>query len=85
LETKYLVKVEQAEKPPKPSKESLEILKGAISKKMLSNMKKECVNCPVIGRYVPFLDCFACVSFIRRVKGEVHCAGTEFRLKSKQI
>lgn len=78
-----MVKVEPSEKPLRPSKESLELLKGAISKKMLSKMKKECVNCPVVGRYVPFLDCFACVSFIRRVKGEVHCAGTEFKLKYK--
>ncbi|MEM2909565.1 MAG: hypothetical protein QXO01_00640 [Nitrososphaerota archaeon] len=83
METKYLVKVEQTEKSLKQSKESLELLKGAISKKMLSKMKKERVNCPVVGRYVPFLDCFACVSFIRRVKGEVHCAGIEFRLKSR--
>lgn len=83
METKYLVKVERTEKSLKPSKQSLELLKGAISKKMVSSMKREQVNCPVAGRYVPFLDCFACISFIRRVKGEVHCAGIGFGLRSK--
>lgn len=81
METKYIVKVEQASKHMRPSKEALESLKGAIGAKLISKMKEEYVVCPLRGSSVPFIDCFACVSFIRRVKGEVHCAGKEFRIK----
>ncbi len=82
MDVKYYVEVKQAAKSMKPSKEALEILKNAVSGKMLSRMKKEYVDCPVVGSQVPFVDCFACVSFIRRVKGVVHCAGIEKRLKT---
>ena len=38
-------------------------------------MKKESVDCPVVKEEVGFLVCFLCPSFLRRVTGEVHCAG----------
>ncbi|HEY6283864.1 MAG TPA: hypothetical protein VIW22_08075 [Nitrososphaerales archaeon] len=41
----------------------------------MSKMKKESVNCPVVNKEVAFLVCFACPSFLRRVKGVVDCAG----------
>ncbi len=44
---------------------------------MLSRMKKEYVECPIAKDRVPFLICFVCPSFIRRVKGVVHCKGEE--------
>ena len=33
------------------------------------------LGCPVVKGEVGFLICFACPSFVRRVTGEVHCAG----------
>ncbi|MCP8315516.1 MAG: hypothetical protein H3Z52_09930 [archaeon] len=57
------------------SKEVTASLKGVVSGKMMSRMKREAIQCPVIKEELPFLECFACESFIRRIKGEVHCAG----------
>lgn len=81
-DVKYLVKVQTSEKPVKPAKEALNVLKGSVSAKAMSRMKKEFVFCPVVTSDVPFLECFACVSFVRRVKGEVHCAGIERRIRT---
>jgi hypothetical protein len=72
---KYFVKVSQKEKAFNVPKEVTASLKGVVSGKMMSRMKHESVQCPVIKEEVPFLECFACESFIRRIKGEVHCAG----------
>ncbi len=80
-EAKYHVEVKTAEKAFKVDKKVREILKGAVSGKMMSRMKKEYVECPVAGRQIPFLECFACISFIRRVRGVVHCAGEGFGLR----
>lgn len=80
-EMKYEVKIEAAEKAFRVDKRVREVLKGAVSGRMMSRMKKEYVECPLAGKRVPFLECFACVSFIRRVKGVVHCAGEEFKLR----
>jgi hypothetical protein len=76
-DTKYVVKVYQSPKPKRvPKVVSLE-LKGGASPKMISRMKKESVDCPLVKAEVSFLVCFACPSFLRRVIGEVHCAGIE--------
>lgn len=80
-EPKYSVKVEVAEKAFRVDKRVKGVLKGAVSAKMMRRMSREYVECPVAGKRVPFLECFACASFIRRVKGVVHCAGKEFRLR----
>ncbi len=72
---KYKVDVFVAEKPRKVPKEVVGELKGAVSSKMMSRMKKESVNCPVVKKEVAFLVCFACPSFLRRVKGVVDCLG----------
>ncbi len=80
-QARYHVEVKSADKALRVDKRVKEILKGAVSGKMMSRMKKEYVECPVAGKQVPFLECFACISFIRRIKGVVHCAGEEFRLK----
>ena len=81
METKFYVEVKQAQRSLKPDPAAVNILKSAVSGKMLSRMKKEYVSCPLINGDVPFLDCFACVSFIRRVKGVVHCAGIEKKIR----
>jgi len=74
-ETKYVVPIFAPEKPKRIPKEVSQELKGGASPKMISRMKKESVNCPVVGAEVGFLVCFACPSFIRRVSGKVDCAG----------
>ena len=72
---KYLVKVYPSLKPRRVPKLVSEELKGSAGPKAISRMKKESVDCPVVKREVGFLICFACPSFLRRVSGEVHCAG----------
>jgi hypothetical protein len=74
-ETKYVVKVFQSPKPKKVPKVVSTELKGSAGAKSIARMKKESVDCPVVKTEVAFLVCFACPSFIRRVKGEVDCAG----------
>ncbi len=74
-DTKFFVKVFPAQKPKKVPKAVTEALKGVASAKAMGRMKKESVECPVVKHEVGFLVCFACPSFIRRVSGEVHCAG----------
>jgi len=74
-QTKYSVKVMKREKPFRISKDTKAILKGVVSGKMMKNLRYESVSCPVVKDEIPFLQCFVCESFIRRFKGEVHCAG----------
>jgi hypothetical protein len=74
-ETKFVVKIYPAVKPKKVPKVVSTELKGVASGKQMSRMKKESVDCPVVKAEVSFLVCFACPSFIRRVLGEVDCAG----------
>lgn len=81
VEAKYFVKVMDADKTLRVSREVSELVKNLVGGKMVQKMKKEYVDCPVAGKQVPFLECYLCVSFIRRVKGEVHCAGIEYKLK----
>jgi len=80
-ETKYLVKVHEAKRALRVDKEVEEAVKGALGRKMIRKMKREYVECPVANRRVSFLECFTCISFIRRVKGVVHCSGEGFRRK----
>lgn len=81
MEPKYYVKIIESAKPLKPDPRVKDILKGALSPKMMSRLKKEYVHCPVIEKDLPFLNCYACVSFIRRIKGVVHCAGGPCEIK----
>ena len=72
---KYVVKIKEAPKPKRIPKVVTEQLKGVAIAKAMSRMKKENVDCPVLNQEVGFLVCFACPSFVRRVSGEVNCAG----------
>ncbi len=74
-ETKFFVKVYPSPSPKKVPKQVTDELKGVASGKAIARMKKESVDCPVVKREVGFPVCFACPSFLRRVTGEVHCAG----------
>ncbi|MEM1737376.1 MAG: hypothetical protein QW325_00300 [Nitrososphaerota archaeon] len=79
-EARFVLKVERAEKPLKIEKETSEALKALTGKRLLD--KREYVECPLKGEKVSFLRCFVCTSFIRRVKGLVHCSGERFEIKS---
>jgi hypothetical protein len=74
---KFVVKVHEATKPKRIPKVVTTQLKGVASAKSVARMKKESVDCPVLNQEVGFLVCFACPSFVRRVIGEVNCAGVE--------
>ena len=71
----FVVKVKEAPNPKRIPKVVTEQLKGVASGKAMARMKKESVDCPVVKAEVGFLVCFACPSFVRRVTGEVNCAG----------
>lgn len=79
-EARFVLKVERAEKPLRVEKEVSEALKVLAGKRLLD--KREYIECPLKGESVPFLRCFVCVSFIRRVKGFVYCSGERFEIKS---
>lgn len=49
-------------------------LKG-VSPKMLKKMKEESVDCPVLKKEVPFIQCFVCSNFQSRITGKVLCKG----------
>jgi len=72
---KFQVNVFAPAKPRRVPKIVSEQLKGAASPKMMSRMKKESVDCPVVKKEVAFLVCFGCPSFVNRVSGVVGCAG----------
>ncbi len=75
---KYEVAVEKLDKAlplPRELNEQVKDALGNVSRKMLSEMRKEAVQCPVLGRQVPFLQCYTCKNFVRRVRGVVHCRG----------
>jgi hypothetical protein len=76
-DTKYVVKVYPSTKPRKVPKVVSQELKGSAGAKAIARMKKESVDCPMVKGEVAFLVCFACPSFVRRVTGEVHCAGVQ--------
>lgn len=75
---KFEVAVEKLDKAlplPRELSEQVKESLGSVSRKILSEMKKEAVQCPVLGRRVPFLQCYACKNFVRRVRGIVYCRG----------
>ena len=72
---KYELKVLRFEKSFRIPKEITDQLKGIMSRKKIAQLKKEGVECPVYGKVVPFLQCFVCKNFVRRVRGIVYCRG----------
>ena len=75
IAAKYVLIIEQTDKPVRLAKTIMGELKGAASAKMVSRMKKEAVLCPIQNKQVCFLECFACKNFLRRLKGTVGCKG----------
>jgi len=83
-ETKFKVKVydyPEGEKPKRVSKEVTKSLKGVVSTKKIGKLKKQAIHCPVLNKERNFVECFSCKSFIRRVMGEVDCAGGSAELR----
>ena len=76
---KYEVQVKSLNKAIKVPKELTQKLKGILSSKMISRMKKEGINCPVLGKQISFLQCYNCPNFIRRIRGVVHCKGAPIK------
>ncbi|MEM4444747.1 MAG: hypothetical protein QXJ21_05245 [Thermofilum sp.] len=75
---RYEVAIERLDVPLKVDKELARHVKetlGKVPRKMLSEMEKEAVQCPVLRKQVPFLQCYTCRNFVRRVRGMVHCKG----------
>ncbi len=72
---KFIVEVKTLEKSMRVPKELVEQIRKAVGRKMISRMRKEAVECPVTGELTPFLQCFNCKNFIRRVMGKVYCRG----------
>nr|WP_191118574.1 hypothetical protein [Infirmifilum uzonense] len=72
---KYEIPVKKLETAMSVDKELVEQLSKALSKKMISQMKKEAVDCPVLNKTVAFLQCYGCKNFVRRVRGIVYCRG----------
>ncbi|MGC9209089.1 MAG: hypothetical protein ACP5GH_04480 [Nitrososphaeria archaeon] len=68
------VEVKKAQRALKVPDEKLNELKG-IGNRLISSMKKEYVECPVIKQQVPFIACYLCPSFVRRYRGVVYCKG----------
>jgi len=62
-------------------KDVVDDLKKSLSGKVVARMRREYVDCPVANEQVPFLLCYNCVSFIRRVQGIVDCEGVEYRVR----
>ncbi|MGI0017356.1 MAG: hypothetical protein ACREA1_01455 [Nitrosotalea sp.] len=88
LPHKYEVPVKVVEKAIKLSDQTKEELKSSgmmddkgklklkgVSPKMLKRMKEESVDCPVIKKELPFIQCFVCPNFQSRVSGKVLCKG----------
>ncbi|MGC8569535.1 MAG: hypothetical protein ACP5LW_05985 [Nitrososphaeria archaeon] len=68
------VEVKKAQRALKVPDEKLNELKG-IGNRLISSMKKEYVECPVVKQQVPFIACYLCPSFVRRYRGVVYCKG----------
>ena len=83
-EIKFKVKVydyPKDQKPPRVKKEVTKSLKGVVSAKKISKLKKQAIYCPVLDKERNFLECFSCKSHIRRVMGEVDCSGEAAELQ----
>jgi len=72
---KYEVPVVKLPRAMKVPKSITEQLKGLGSRKFISQLKKEAVDCPVLGKRRSFLECYVCSNFVRRIRGVVYCRG----------
>lgn len=86
--TKFLVPIKVSEKTTRLTEDTKKELKSigmmdekgklklkGVSPKMLKRMKTECVDCPVLIKEVPFIQCYVCKNFHSRITGKVYCRG----------
>ncbi len=87
---KYLVAIQQVEKPIKMTDEAKAELQSSgmmddkgklkikgVSPKMVKRMKLESVDCPVLKKEIGFLQCYVCRNYFSRVSGQVYCKGDQ--------
>lgn len=87
-ETKFIVPIKLSEKSSRLTDDVKNQLKGigmmddkgklklkGVSPKMLKRMKMESVDCPVLQKEVPFVQCYVCKNFQSRISGKVYCRG----------
>lgn len=87
-EARYQVEVKESDKSLRLNEEAKKELQSSgmldekgrlkisgLSTKMLKRMKQEYVDCPVLNKQIPFLQCYICKNFISRIKGQVYCKG----------
>ena len=91
IDTKFIVTIKSLEKSQRLSNEVKNELKSigmmddkgklklkGVSPKMLKRMKMESVDCPVLNKEVPFIQCYVCKNFHSRITGKVYCKGDPF-------
>ena len=88
MNTKFIVPIKLVDKSTRLSEETKNELKSigmmdekgkmklkGVSPKMLKRMKMESINCPVLKRELPFIQCYVCKNFHSRISGQVYCIG----------
>lgn len=70
----FHVEVRPVQRSLPTSTEALESVRG-LGAKTVSRMRREAVDCPVLAKTRPFIECFVCQSFIGRARGIVDCEG----------
>ncbi|RLE63572.1 MAG: hypothetical protein DRJ49_01540 [Thermoprotei archaeon] len=75
MEAKYIVRVEREERGVRIPREVMRELRKYLKPSIIRRFRNDVVMCPVKRDRVPFLLCYNCRNFVRRVMGEVHCRG----------
>ncbi|MCX8161913.1 MAG: hypothetical protein N3E44_02825 [Candidatus Bathyarchaeota archaeon] len=73
-DARFKVKVEQVSRAVKVPKELISELEVA-GKSMVGRMRREAVDCPVLGYRVSFIQCFLYSNLLRRFRSIVYCKG----------
>ena len=72
---RYEVPVVKLSRAMRIPKEVLEQVSNIGSKRFVRQLRREAVDCPVLRKSVPFLQCYICKNFVRRIRGIVYCRG----------
>jgi len=73
-----VVNLDKALRLSKDVRSKLKNMETGLGKNIIAKMRKEAVECPILKRRIPFLQCLFCTNFLRRVKGIVYCKGEPF-------
>lgn len=72
---KYEVEVVKLERALRVRRELKKKIEDMLGKSTVRKFAKDAVDCPVLGKRVSFIFCYACPNFVRRYRGVVHCRG----------